>query len=339
MVCSCAHLGLNRAASAIPRALATNRYQAHRVLYLQYSTNVGDNQLSFAELSESLKDISRDVSPLQADEDEFSIEFRERLRTLPQGDDGGLPQVAVDISTFSSRLLMRCMKVLLESDVRLRLLYSEASIYHPTQDEYTEGKADYIRDETLGLDKGVGSVEAAAEYPGEQMDGLPDRLIVIPSFNAARTRAVVSEVDHTFQLEPDGKVYWLLGKPHLPEDEWRFEAMREVHRLPKNSAVHPLYPTETFDYKDTVSRLEMIYEAIWEWNSITLAPLGAKMQTLGAAIFCYLHPDVRVITTIPKEYNASHYSEGCKNMWEIGFGDTRELRAKLDSVGSLQVLD
>ena len=74
-----------------------------------------------------------------------------------------------------------------------------------------------------------------------------------------------------------------------------------------------------------------------ERYTITLSPLGSKMQALGTALFCYMHPDVRVIFSTPKEYNATQYSKGCKEVWKLDFGPLSELRRRLDQVGTLRV--
>jgi hypothetical protein len=61
------------------------------------------------------------------------------------------------------------------------------------------------------------------------------------------------------------------------------------------------------------------------------------MQALGTALFCYMHPDVRVIFSTPKEYNAARYSKGCKEVWEMDVGAVGELRRRLDEVGTLLI--
>ena len=61
------------------------------------------------------------------------------------------------------------------------------------------------------------------------------------------------------------------------------------------------------------------------------------MQALGTALFCYMHPDVRIIFPTPKEYNAAQYTEGCKNIWEIDFGALSDYRRRLDEVGTLRI--
>jgi hypothetical protein len=61
------------------------------------------------------------------------------------------------------------------------------------------------------------------------------------------------------------------------------------------------------------------------------------MQTIGAALFCYLHPSVRAVFATPEEYNATQYSEGCKATWTIDFGSLKELRHQMDKAGMIRI--
>jgi hypothetical protein len=112
--------------------------------------------------------------------------------------------------------------------------------------------------------------------------------------------------------------------------------MKAITRIGRST---PQYEISTFDYKDTVRVLERLHSERSESYTITVSPLGSKMQALGTALFCYMHPDVRVVFATPREYNAAQYSDGCKNVWEIDFGSLRDLRRTLDDVGTLRIAD
>ena len=110
--------------------------------------------------------------------------------------------------------------------------------------------------------------------------------------------------------------------------------MKEINGIPESGRQ---YVVCTFDYKDAISVLERVYVERAETHSITLSPLGSKMQALGVALFCHMQPDVRILMSTPKEYNAIQYSDGCRNVWCIEFGSLRDLRAKLEEVGTLRI--
>jgi len=123
--------------------------------------------------------------------------------------------------------------------------------------------------------------------------------------------------------------------PHHEQDRWRLAAMKRINAIPQDA---PQVEVSTFDYKDTLRVLERLHGELSGSYTITLSPLGSKMQALGTALFCYMHPDVRIIFSTPREYNAAQYSKGCKAVWKIEFGSLdEELRRKLDQVGTLRV--
>jgi len=244
--------------------------------------------------------------------------------------------VIFDVSGVANRLLMRCMKVLLSLNIRLTILYSEAAKYYPTREEYEENPEKWQSEESLGLERGVSDVILSEEYPGYHIDQLPDCVILFPSFNKERARAVISEIDPSLLTAAENQVLWLLGIPHLDEDRWRLDAMRKINQLSDSSIQ---YQVSTFDYRDSLRTLEAIYLNRLGQCKFTLSSMGSKMQALGAALFCYLRPDVRVVFAIPREYNAGKYSDGCKATWMVDFGSTRELRISLDQVGTLRVIE
>jgi hypothetical protein len=112
--------------------------------------------------------------------------------------------------------------------------------------------------------------------------------------------------------------------------------MKKINRLPESNKI---VEVSTFDYKDCLSTLEHIYGRVSRAHNITLSPLGSKMQAIGSTLFCYMHPDVRVVFAVPEKYIAPQYSSGCRAIWMIELGSTRRLRHSLDSVGLIEIVD
>ena len=212
----------------------------------------------------------------------------------------------------------------------------ESAIYHPTKREYEKNPEEWTSDEVLGLERGVSDVVVSADHPGLQLDTLPDCIVLFPTFKAERSRTVIDKVDPSLVTDPGGKVRWLLGVPHLEEDRWRLEAMREINGIAEET---PHYQVSTFHYKDTLQTLEVIHGKMSDDHNISISPIGSKMQALGTSLFHYLRPDVRIVFAAPKEYNAAQYSEGCKETWKTEFGSIPDLRERLDKVGTLTVED
>ncbi len=162
--------------------------------------------------------------------------------------------------------------------------------------------------------------------------------MLFPSFKKDRTQAVITHVDpslHNVSNVSGERVVWLLGLPHLPEDEWRLEAMRDINCLKNENC--PQIEVGTFDYRDALTKLESVYQQRWRDYRLTISPLGSKLQALGTSLFHHMHPEIRIVFCVPKKYNAKKYSEGCKGLWEIEFGPLSKLCEVLSSVGTLVI--
>ena len=327
-------LGFERRCLTLPSCLKDAKYRARRAAYFKYAMHLDDNIVNLPELESNLRIIAPKVDSLDADAGDFTIRLRELLEIIMCEAPGKPPRVTLDVSVTANRLLLRCMKVLLEYDIRARIIYSEADIYHPTKEEYEQNPEIWDRDDLSGLERGVSDVMPSIDHPGHALDQLPDFLILFPGFKAERSKAVISFVDPSLLANPGDKVVWLLGEPHLKVDDWRIGLMKKINAIGESV---PQREVNTFNYKDTLRVLEVFHADKSESHTITLSPLGSKMQALGTALFCYMHPDVRVIFSIPREYNAAHYSEGCKNVWEVDFGALDQLRRSLDEVGTLRI--
>lgn len=319
----------------IPEQIAmASEYKADDAVYFEYATNVIENDLNKPRLLGALEKFSGSVRALQCDDEDFMLCLRTILQQSSEGSQSF--SVAFDISGCSSKLLLLVLTALLDFDVNLRILYSEAAVYHPTPDEYNQNPEKWTTEEGFGLTKGVGKVIPSTEHPGNRRDRLPEAIIAFATFKAERTKAVITSIDESLINRPKDRIIWIIGEPHLPEDRWRADMVREVNNVPRSA---PSYEVTTFDYKKTIEKLESIYKTLDCKYHISISPLGAKMQLVGIALFWYVRQDVSIVFSIPQKYNASQYTEGCKETWQIDLGDIRKVREMLDCVGQLQLID
>ena len=329
-------LGFEPRCLTLPSRLNDAGYRAKRAYYFKYSTNLEDNAVNLSELERSLSGIAPIVEPVEVDTLDFPKRLGALLDLAISEADTSLPRVTLDISVAANRLLLRSFKILLEYGISLRVIYSEAAIYHPSREEYERNAGKWEKEDRLGLERGVGDVMPSIVHPGDDLDPLPDCLILFPSLKGDRSKAVISSVDPSLLQNPGKKVIWLPGVPHLDQDRWRLDVMKKINGIDEDTRHIEI---STFDYKDTLQCLEGLHAELSEKNRITLSPLGSKMQALGTALFCYMHHDVRVILSSPREYNAAQYSEGCKDLWEVDLGSLDQLRCNLDRVGTLRIED
>ncbi len=328
-------LGFEERCLSIPELLArTRRYRFTQAIYFEYATNVDDNQVNKPRLLGALRELSAAVTPMSCDDDDFPASLRTVLSHVCA--EGRTPSVVFDISVCTSRLLLLALSVVLQFDLSLRIVYSEANVYHPTREEYESDPDKWTTEEGFGLARGVSAVTPSAEHPGSRRDMLQEVIIVFPTFKPERAAAIIAEIDESLVVEPKDRVVWIVGKPHLEGDSWRAEAVREINKIPASAQS---YEISTFSYEQTLQTLERIYEQRDCKYHVTLAPLGSKMQSVGIALFCYIRHDVSVVFATPKEYNARQYSDGCKAVWQLDLCDLVTIRQLLDQVGQLQIVD
>lgn len=327
-------LGFEARCLVIPEEIGSlNSYHAKEGIYFEYSTNSEDNDLNRVKLVNILGNFSGSLKPIQADDDQFPVRLREDLTLICSN--SGIPSVSFDISTCSSKTLLIALKVLLEFDIDLHILYSEADVYHPTKQEYRDQPEKWTTEEGFGLARGVGKVVFSPEFHGYRRDQLPESIVVFPTFKPERTRAIITQVDESLIIRPKDRIVWMIGVPHLSEDRWRADIVKEINRIPEDADCHEV---STFDYKQTLETLEMIYRAKEGAYSITISALGSKFQAVGIALFWYIRQNVSIAFAMPERYNALQYSEGSKATWMINLGNLREIEALLDTVGQLQIL-
>jgi hypothetical protein len=322
-----------RAVSAIEQFKASGG-QAGRAVVLRYSTNVTDNQVNELHTQEVLRDISANITTIEATAPVLGDELG---ALLPSS--GVTQRVILDISVASNQLVLRMFKTLLSRDIELSLIYAEAAEYFPTREEMIASTDD--DDKTTSSDSnvlsdGIGQVDVAVEYPGQHLDALPHLVLLFPGFSTERARAALSAIDPALLTDSNDGTVWFIGRPHLEADSWRQEALEQLHSLAPDSR---RIAVSTFDYRQTLQELDRVYIEHEGRRRMTLVPMGSKLQALGASLFCYLRPDVSALFATPATYNAAHYSRGCKDVWQLDLGSTASLRAALDRVGQLELVD
>jgi len=324
-------LGFEDRCLSVPEFLADSGYRTARAIVFEYPINEQDNERNRSGLVRSLERISSEQIPLQVAPVDFpQILDRALHSALGQHGCGQKLFVTFDISACSSRLILEVLGALLVRDIGLRIAYSEAAVYHPTRQEWDTQPNDWLEDAGFGMARGVVSIWESSVYPGCNPDHLPNLLVAFPTFKRERTQKLISSSEAQVQ-----KTVWIVGVPHLPENRWRVEAMRDINALtPKEEC----YEVSTFGYTDCLTTLEDIYRKYQDTRHVLVSPLGSKLQDVAIAVFLQLRPDVSVWFSTPKEYNPNQYTEGTLDLWRIDFPDLPAVTRGLRSYGKLQIV-
>jgi hypothetical protein len=328
-------LGFEERCTSVAQQFARHGTKIDRACILEYGpVHRLENEVNREELTTYLARVSKDIVSLEVDVERFEPEMRRLIDGISTELNDRSPTVLVDISVASNRLILNVLSIVLEAqgDLDLTIVYSEANQYAPTKEEYQEDPKRWAEE---GLVHGVGDIKVGVAYAGNQRDPLPDLLVIIPGFGRDRARAIISEVLPGVPLGPSDQIVWLVGKPHLEQDQWRLQALVDIHEL---NGVPQLYELDTFDYGETLSTLEAIYQRHSQSSQITIAPGGSKMQAVGASLFCMLRPDVRLIFASAERYASERYSKGCKAIWEVQIGKLEMLRKLCRRVDTIKVV-
>lgn len=323
-ICAC---GFEDRALAIPSRLAeTGNYRSEHSLILEHMTNKEDNAVNWPKLTRLLTQISSQHQELLYEDEDFAARLDSVLDSVLSRDDGELPFVSFDISACSSKMLLSTLRILLERNIHLRILYTEASTYHPTLKELQRSPEDWTVD-GKGISKGILTVGALPLYAGLNIDELPILLVAFPTFKPERIRAIIAA------LQP-AEIIWIIGIPHAAENQWRKKAMREINLLSGNERTHEL---KTFDYVETYTLLEQLCNEYQNQYHMVIAPHGGKLQDVGIGLFCMLRQDMELWFSTPESFNPAQYTSGVKDLWQIDFDTIQHVVNLLQSVGKLQL--
>jgi len=329
-------LGFEDRCTTIPKFIAENtKYKCKESIYFEYSTNPEDNEINREDLVSALDRFSSIVNSVQCDSENFSEMLRAILKRIAL--EYKVSNITFDISVCSSKLLLTVLKILFEFNVNLQIVYTEAEIYHPTQEEAKLNLDKWIREEAVGLTIGVSAVFTLKEYCGKNIDDLPHALVAFLTFKPERIKKAIFYVDETLLNDPK-RIFWIIGKPHLSENKWRIQLVKEINKeMIDQLEGSPIYVLSTFNYKDILKKLYEIYETYSLQYHINIVPFGSKIQLIGVALFHHMKPDTTVIFVLPRKYNAEQYTEGSIEMWKIDLGKVQEILSLLDSVGTIKL--
>jgi hypothetical protein len=152
------------------------------------------------------------------------------------------------------------------------------------------------------------------------MQGQPVILVAFTSFNEQLVR-------HMLGTMSPHRLMFINGRPPRSESGWREHATQTIHeRLvdefaadnPKSNGLLKRVAS-TLDYRDTIDRINSVYDAHGNFERIICAATGSKMQTVGLFFSKAIHPDVHVEYPTPDSYFVKGFSEDIRKVHEVTF--------------------
>jgi len=191
---------------------------------------------------------------------------------------------------------------------QIRVIYTEAKTYFPLK---RDAKKIKILPEKVYLSSGVKEVITLPRFNGIFYPGYSIFLIIFLGFDPIRARGAINF------LQPSRKI-GIIGEPPLKYRKWRADEVRK-RNLGIFDEKDDTVQLSTFDYQETVLKLEELYNEFSSKSNIAICPLGSKLQTIGVLLFARDHMDVKLLFPIPMEFHPQRYSKGFTTTWQTVF--------------------
>lgn len=229
-------------------------------------------------------------------------------------------KVIIDVTGISRVLMLPLLSLLYDAQLDLKLVYTEAQEYYPTkakidlltkEDDETSEEA-FLRLNEFELDETLYSADCRIEevrgFSGRLLPNYPLLLVAFLTFKRGRVGAVLDAYETNRRI-------LIKGMPVRDDLKWRGHAI-EIPNFDWIGDSQEVVELETLDWRVTYDYLCKLYDENnnrYKYNFL-LAPLGSKMQTVGAWRFARERPEVKVVSSTPQRLFHERFS--------VGFGQT-----------------
>jgi hypothetical protein len=248
--------------------------------------------------------------------------IQQRLRDLP--DD---LLFVIDITGMARHPMLSLLSWISDMNRPFWLVYTEAEQYYPTEQDLNSMLGDHCLErgdlgeaffklaeyEEADLVYSANClVEEVDTFPGRHLPNYPLLLIAFLTFKRSRLSAVLREYEASSRI-------LIEGVPVRADLQWRKRAMELINFDLMEEYRRSVETLNTLDWRATRDFLEHFY---WHngncfRHNILLAPLGSKMQTVGAWAFARRHGEIKMITSTPQRHFPEKYSMGWRDTFVI----------------------
>lgn len=305
--------GFEERTPAAAELLRVAKLRPQRILLIKYP---GEEHES------SYKAISTACDALASQDKRFEIGVADldKLASLLAADDQKA-LIVCDITGLSRVLIFEILSVIARAGQEFWLLYTEAEEYYPKKRDFekllkTDPEEAFLNlvkyEQTDIIYSGSCEVEDVPGFSGHHLPNYPLMIIAFLTFKRSRLGAILREYE-------SNKTVLIKAVPVRNDLRWRADVMEIINFDLMEDHRNSMKPVETLDWRATYNVLRELYyanHANYRFNFL-LAPLGSKMQTVGAWAFAFRTPDVRVITSTPAQLFKDKYSEGWRSTFLI----------------------
>lgn len=226
----------------------------------------------------------------------------------------------IDISGMSRLLILQLINKLKERKIEfssMKILYSEAEEYPPTQTQVTkalEERKDGHSDLSMFLSSGVFDVSILPELSSISLQGQPVRMIVFPTFSYDQLLALRTIIQPSYTTI-------INGEPPSENNLWRLDAIHRLNEI--DNIIHKEeYTVSTLDYRETYKLITELYAQYGSLEKLVIAPIGSKMQTVGLALVRVHLNDMQIVYPTPKSFiDPGAYTKGVKTIYSLDISE------------------
>jgi hypothetical protein len=241
-------------------------------------------------ISENLNQLEKKVYPRHNAIETFDIFYSFFNEYL---DKKNIPNVVIDITTFTREVLLILIKVL-SIDIFINC-FSVKLIYTPAESY------------PVWLTKGVRKIRSVFGYSGLHLPSKKLLLIILNGFETERTKEIIDS------FESNGI---LLGKPteidSINDDLNRISKEKFNHIVDKyGDSILEKFEFSCQDIIKTKHTIETLVRKYRDEYNIVISPLNNKVSSLGVALLGIEDENVQVCYASANQYNIKDYSKGC----------------------------
>jgi hypothetical protein len=233
--------------------------------------------------------------------------------------------ILVDISAMSRTLIFKVLNSLVSSNIPFQVVYTEAEKYYPNQGFYKKLKSVYEKEETkllteyqkLEQSEVIYSydceVDLPHEFQGRPEPGRPSVLIAFLTFKRSRLQTILRAFEFSNRI-------LIVGEPVREDLRWRKELLELInYDLIKKrlTDIKTLFTLDPFSISRKLE--EYLEDQTLRKSNIYLAPLGSKMQTVGAFLFWRRHPEISIVFSQPKRYFRDKFSRNSRDTFVVTY--------------------
>jgi len=243
----------------------------------------------------------------------------------------GYDEIVLDISAMTKLLELLVLFRLRSFRGTVRIAYSEAEEYCPSQSEYDPVKGEMARTARYPS-RGAEQIVRLRCLNSIRMQGQPVTLVAFAAFNEKL-------VSHSVGFISPHRLILINGRPPRREYAWREQATFEIHKrfAKEYESDNPIDASgllrrvaSTLDYRETVERLEEIYQEHGRFERIICVATGSKMQTVGLFLAKVMHPDIQIEYPTPDSYLVKDITHGVRCVHEVVIPQFAEFIEELD---------